>query len=362
MALDIDVMPPSALSSGDLAEWRRLQAENPVLDSPFLSPGWALAVERAQQGERGAVRVAALREAGSPKGFIAARLTGSTAMPAGAPMCDYQGLVAGAMVDLNPRRLVQALGVDRLDFSHMLVDQYAFAPFMRGVAASYVVDLSQGYGAYEAQRRAAGSGLLKDIARRRRKVEREAGPARFTADARCLDSFAALRTWKRNQYRQTGQTDIFETGWAARLLEQLVTEGDGDFGGILFSLHIGDQLAAVQLNLRGVHTIHAWIIAHDPAFERYSPGLILFGEILRWMEGAGYATLDLGAGDYRFKLQMANAQRLVAHGFVGRPSGATLLRAAEYGMRSAAERLPLGAISALPGKAMRRLDILRALR
>jgi hypothetical protein len=50
------------------------------------------------------------------------------------------------------------------------------------------------------------------------------------------------------------------------------------------------------------------------------------------------------------------------HGFVGVPSAASLLREAAYGVRRAAEALPLGAVSALPGKAMRRIDLIRGLR
>lgn len=360
--MDIDVVAPSALSPGQIADWARLQAADPALDSPFLSPGWALAVERAQADRRGAVRVAVLSEAGAARGFFAVRLAGATAMPTGAPMSDYQAVVAEPGVVLNPRRLVHALGVDRLDFSHMLTDQVLFAPHMRGLATAYAIDVRDGYAAYEAERRGAGSGVLKDIDKRRRKVEREVGALRFSADIRCPAAFDALKTWKRGQFRDTRQTDLFETPWAARLFEQLFAGEDPDFGGILFTLHIGERLAAVQFNLRGQHTIHSWIIAHEPALERCSPGLILFSEILRWMEQTRWNVLDLGAGDYRFKLQLANVRRSVAHGFVGRPSPAAFVRAAEYGVRHAAERLPLGAISELPGKAMRRLDILRALR
>lgn len=359
--MDIDVVAPSALSPAQVAAWTRLQAGDPVLDSPFLSPGWALAVEQAQADRRGAVRVAVLNEDGVAKGFFAARLAGATAMPAGAPMNDYQALVAAPGVVLNPRRLVQALDVDRLDFTHMQTDQVLFTPYMRGIATSYIIDLQDGYGAYEAGRRASGSGVLKDIDKRRRKIEREAGVLRFTADARCPAAFEALRTWKRNQYRDTHQTDIFETAWADRLIESLFAD-EGAKLGMLFTLHVGDQLAAVQLNLRGSRTIHAWIIAHEPALERYSPGLVLFGEILRWMDSSPWSIFDLGAGDYGFKQRLSNSRRAVAHGYVGRPSPAAFVRAAEYGVRSAAERLPLGAISELPGKAMRRMDILRALR
>jgi CelD/BcsL family acetyltransferase involved in cellulose biosynthesis len=44
------------------------------------------------------------------------------------------------------------------------------------------------------------------------------------------------------------------------------------------------------------------------------------------------------------------------------PSPALLVRSAAYGVRAAAEALPLGKVSQLPGKAMRRMDQWRGLR
>jgi CelD/BcsL family acetyltransferase involved in cellulose biosynthesis len=360
--LPIDVVAPNALCAADIDAWLAIQAADPSLDSPFLSLAWAQAVERAQAGRRGAVQIAVLRDGGQAVGFLPARIVGAVAMPVGAPMCDYQGLVAAPDVHVEPKRLVEALGVQRLDFSHMLADQAVFAPYARGAVTSYVIDVAGGYGAYEAQRRAAGSGVLKDIDKRRRKVEREVGPIRFQALASCGTAFATLLDWKRKQYLATGQTVIFDAPWTVDLLRELHAMDGGDFGGALFSLHIGDQLAAIQFHLRGARTLHAWIIAHDEAFERYSPGLILFQEILRWMDDTPFTALDLGAGDYRFKQQLANDHRPVAHGFVGRPSAASFVREAQYGVRAAAERLPWPQVSVLPAKAMRRLDLWRGLR
>ena len=46
---------------------------------------------------------------------------------------------------------------------------------------------------------------------------------------------------------------------------------------------------------------------------------------------------------------------------MGLASPAALLREAAYGVRAAMESLPLGKVSELPGKAMRRLDVIRGL-
>ncbi len=120
-------------------------------------------------------------DAGQPAAFLAVRKRGSTAMPVGAPMSDYQALVARDDVRAEPRAMLQALGVSRYDFCHMLAEDPAFQGHARGRDVSWVVEVADGYAAYEAERKAAGVGVLKDIDKKRRKVEREIGPVRFTA-------------------------------------------------------------------------------------------------------------------------------------------------------------------------------------
>ena len=359
--MEFELVRPRELSAARIEHWAALQARDIALDSPYLSPGWARAVETAQ-APADQVRVVVVRRDGRDVGYLAARVGAMTAMPAGAPMCDYQALVAEPGVEVSPRQLVQALGVQRYDFSHWVEGVAPFSACARGRDLSQVVDVSGGYAAYEAERKAAGVGVLKDCDRKRRKAEREAGPVVFTAHSRSEAAFEKLIELKRIQYRATGQTDIFAADWTLRLLRDLFASRDPDFGGMLSTLHVGDRLAAVQMNLRGRHTIHGWIIAHDPEFERYSPGILLFQSILRWMDETPHYRLDLGPGDYRFKRELANAGQWVTHGTAGVPSPALLVRKAAYDVRGVVESLPLGRVRALPGKAMRRMDRLRALR
>lgn len=362
--MKIDVVRPWEMTAFAVERWAALQAADCALETPFLSPHWARAVARAQgpaNGDRG-VRVAVIGGMADPRGFLAARVGPFAAMPAGAPMCDYQGIVTEPGLELDPREIVQALGVGRLDFSHMLEGQPLFAPHAKGAQTSRIIDVSGGYAAYEAERRAAGVSALKDIDKKRRKIEREIGPVTFTAFSRIKSDFDQLIEWKQKAWRDTGQTDLFAAGWPLRLVRQLFGSRDPDFGGVMFTLRVGETLAAAQLNIRGGGTVHSWIIGHDSQFDRYSPGMMLFQDILRWMDDVPYSRLDLGAGDYRFKRELANTQVEVSHGFVGGLSAAAMMREAAYGLRRVAESLPLGQFSELPGKAMRRMDLLRGLR
>ena len=360
--MEVDVLRPQFVPADMLAKWRELQGLERAWDSPFLSPCWPRAVERAQDGVDRGLRVLVLHEKGRPQGFMAVRAGPYTAMPAGAPMSDYEGLVVDPSLEVDPEKLLRALGVQRLDFSHMLASQAAFAPHAKGKLVSWVVDVAKGYGPYAAQLREAGGTALKDLDKKRRKLVRELGEVRFTARSAEKADLERLIELKREQYRATGQTDIFAAGWPLRLVRNLMGVNEPGFSGALFTLHVGDELAAVQFHLMGERTVHPWIVAHTPAFDRYSPGLLLFQDILRWMDKTPYDRLDFGYGDYRFKRELSNYQEPLIHGFIGRPSTATFVRQAAYGVRAAAEALPLGRVSDLPGKAMRRLDLIRGLR
>ena len=360
--MKIDVVPALELPPEVSARWSAAQAAEPRFDSPFLSPQWVSAVARAQGPDSG-VQVAIQHDtAGQPAAFLPVRKRGDIAMPVGAPMSDYQALVTHGGFRPDPRAMLRAMGVSRFDFCHMQAGDPAFRGQGRGESTSWIIDVADGYAAYEAERKAAGIGALKDIDKKRRKAERETGAARFTALSESREDFTQLIAWKRAQLAATGQTDLFKTPWVMRLIEALFEDRDPAFGGGLYTLHLGDELAAAHFHLRGGGTIHGWLIAHDPKFERYSPGLLLFQDILKSLDHSPYRRLDLGAGDYRFKRDLSNHQQMVTFGFLGAPSVSTLARKTAYRVREMAESLPLGRVSALPGKAMRRIDVLRGLR
>lgn len=356
----IDVIAPQDLSVEDVAAWTSLQGDGP-LASPFLSPLWVQTLARVDGPDRRQARIAVLREGADAVGFLPARVSRFTAMAPGAPLCDYQGMIADRRTKADPHAIVAALGVARLDFDKLLADQSAFRPFARGVAVSQVIDLRDGYESYAADRQAAGTDILKDCAKKRRKLEREHGDIVFTAASTSQADFDQLIAWKRAQYALTGQTDIFDAGWPLDVLNALFRSTDPAYRATLFTLHAGGKLIAAHLALCTRSIVHAWFIAHDDAFGRYSPGVVLIADVIRWAAEQDIAEIDLGPGDYRFKLSLANRTRGVVHGFVGRPSAASLVRDAAYRVREVAEALPLGPASALPGKAMRRLDLMRSL-
>lgn len=359
--MQIDVVRPLDLTPAEIDAWRGIQAADPRLASPYLAPEWMLALARSGGPDARAGRVAVIRDGGAAKGFFPVRVGPFTALPAGGPLCDYQAVVASPDAVVQPRALVRALGVQRLDLIHALVDPPTFAGFLQGEGGSYVADLSGGFDAYAAQRKAAGSGMLADTAKKRRKLEKEMGPVRFEPLVATAAEWDRAIDWKRAQYAATRQTDIFAIPWVPAFLRRLREEADARFGARLFTLHAGDRLLATHVALQNGPVLHAWFIAHDEEAGRFSPGVVLMVEMMRWAAERGVTEFDLGPGAYRFKTSLATGERRVGHGYVGRPSTATAGRWAQYRVRRVAEALPLGRLSHLPGKAMRRLDLWRGL-
>ena len=359
--MDIEVVRPAQLCDADAARWaelRRLIGQT----SPFLSPDWVRECARAGGPDQRRARIAILREEGRAVGFVPARVSRFAAQPVGAPMCDYQAATVELGRTFDPREVVRALGVHRLDFDTQLATQAEMIPYERGRAISHVVCLRAGYAEYARNRRAAGSDVLQDCAKKRRKLGRELGEVRFTAASTEVAAFEQLIAWKREKYAETRQTDLFEAAWPFRLLQNLWSAPQGEVRGLLFTLHAGERLLATHYALGDGEALHAWFIAHDEGAAKYSPGMVLIDHILQWADAQGFQEFDLGTGGYRFKHSLANVQREVAFGYVGRPSPATALRAGAYWLRETAERAPLGRASEWPGKAMRRLAIWRGLR
>jgi CelD/BcsL family acetyltransferase involved in cellulose biosynthesis len=358
--MTVEVLRPAELTPDLLGAWREFQSADPDLGSAFLTPEWAQAVERAQGTD--AVRIAVARHEGRAAAFLAVRPGRFTAVAAGAPLSDYQAVIAppGAAVDLQA--MLKALGVARFDFTHAPLSQAALATGVRGRQTSFCVDVGSGWPAYVAELRARKSNLVKDVGNRRRRLEREFGEVVFTPVSHSVEDFDRMLGFKRQQYRDTGQTDVLGRDWSRRLLHDLrATQGER-FGGLFSTLHVGGELAAGHFGLYADGVLSAWFIAHQCDFARHSPGLLVLSEVVRHLAESGdWREVDLGVGDLPFKRRIANRGRELGYGFIGRPSPASAFRGAAYWMRERAEAAPLGRLSYIPGKAMRRWDLIRTL-
>src|SRR5262245_49376614 len=109
----VRAVPFCDLGSSELARWHALQAAAPSVQTPFFAPAFATFVSR----ERRDVRIAVIEDGGKIQGFCAVhKLSPFTAIPLGAPLSLYHGLIADPDLDVSIGELCESLGVGRLDF------------------------------------------------------------------------------------------------------------------------------------------------------------------------------------------------------------------------------------------------------
>jgi CelD/BcsL family acetyltransferase involved in cellulose biosynthesis len=265
-------------------------------------------------------------------------------------------------VEIDPAKLCAALKVGRIDVYAVPPEQALLRGRMSGQNDSFVATLGPGgSAAYLAALKAVRGDTIKKMNRKRAQFDSREGGLNFTVGPATGPAFSQLMNWTRRKCRETGQPPVWETPWVLDALERLCALQDDDCRALLFTDTVGGRLAAVQLLLQSGPVLHTWIIAHDEAFESYSPGVGLTRRVIEWAADNGYREVDLGFGDYRFKRQLTNHVRPLAFGFLGGPSLATAVRRMEYGVRRSLEagRSPL--LQRLPGKAMRRWDTCRGL-
>ena len=89
--------------------------------------------------------------------------------------------------------------------------------------------------------------------------------------------------------------------------------------GLLSVLYADGKPVAAHFGLRSEHVLACWFPAYDPAYARYSPGLVLHLRMARAAAGDGMAYLDLGRGAKEYKESLKTRDLSVSEGWVTRP-------------------------------------------
>jgi CelD/BcsL family acetyltransferase involved in cellulose biosynthesis len=337
----VDVVRPSELGESELSQWRRVQESHPDLASPFLSPCFALAVERA----RPATRVAVLSDASGIVGFFPyeqRRFQAGVALATG--LSDIQALVVPPTADVDLSTVLRACRIRLWEFDHLLGHQ---ARLLDGTAArsaperSPAIVLPDGFEAYERRQRATSSSVFQTTARKRRKLEREHGPVRLVFDDAERSSLAQVLRWKSAQYARTGRRDRFADPRTLRLVHDLRDVHEPAFSAPLTVLLAGDAVVAGHLGLRSASTLAWWFPVYSPDFSPYSPGLVLLLELARAMAAEGLSILDLGKGDEPYKERLSNHEIPLLRGAVASRRAVLAVHTARRWPRERALRLVL---------------------
>ncbi len=311
----ISVVRPSELGPGEIAAWHSMQRLTSSLANPFLSPEFATAVDRFRSN----ARVAVLTDGPEIVGFFPfeRRRLGAGA-PIGAGLNDCQGVIHKPGVEWEPQDLLRACKLSMWQFDHLAEGQRPFAQHTVGVSPSPVIDLTDGFAAYQDKLRVKSPQFCKDIARKARKLEREVGELRFAVDSREHAELRVLMRWKSDQYHRNGWVDVFDRPWIVDMIDYLFSTRSDHFGGLLSVLYAGQAPVAAHFGLRSGHVLAHWYPAYDQRFGKHSPGLIQHLRMAAETAAHGVRVIDMGTGIERYKQTLKSHDIFVSDGIVTR--------------------------------------------
>ncbi|MEV5320050.1 GNAT family N-acetyltransferase [Streptomyces sp. NPDC052687] len=318
--MDISVYRPGELTAADRAAWTALQAKAhlhgaPQLANPFLSPEFALAVGRYRRG----VRIAVVREGGEPAAFLPfQRSAAGVGRAVGLGLSDAQGVVHRPGFTWDAGRLLRACGLAVWEFDHLVDGQRPFEAGISGTFPSPVMDVDQGYDTYLAGLRERSPKFTRTTLAKERKLDRDTGGLRYVHDERDPAALRTLMEWKSAQYRRTGRSDRFAQDWITDLVRHLFHTRTDRFAGNLSVLYADGRPVAAHFGLRSERVLACWFPAYDPAFAKYSPGLILHLRMAEAAAADGIAYLDLGRGRKEYKESLKTRDIRVSEGWVTR--------------------------------------------
>ncbi|MEU8826343.1 GNAT family N-acetyltransferase [Streptomyces sp. NPDC048636] len=318
--MEIGVYRPGELTAADREVWTAMQSEAhllgaPELANPFLAPEFTLAVGRCRRG----VRIAVVREEGEPVAFFPFQRTRlGVGRAIGLGLSDAQGLVHRPGFPWDARELLRACGLSVWEFDHLVEGQKPFAAQARGSFPSPVIDVDRGYPAYLAQLRSRSPKFTRSTLAKERKLGRDVGDVAYVHDERDPAVLRTLIGWKSAQYRRTGRSDRFAHPWIVRLVHQLFHTRRASFEGLLSVLYAGGRPVAAHFGLRSERVFACWFPAYDPAYAKFSPGLVLHLRMAEGAAGQGVAYLDLGRGEKEYKDSLKTRDLSVSEGWVAR--------------------------------------------
>jgi len=268
--MEVVLRTPEMLSQEERDAWRVFQSGDAALGSPYFSLDFLDAVARVRKD----VRVACMRDAGGPAAFLPLHCNGfGHARPLAGPLGDHHGLILrpGARIDLAD--VLRRAGAGVYDFHGALGSQAAFRRCALETDGSWVIDLARGYDAFIETRAGVEPKAFRNIRSRQRKIEAEGSVFRLHDHRPGV--FETALAWKSAQYRASRHFDVFSVDWTKNLLRTLVDAPAPGCAGIVSSLEIGGELAAVHVGMRSDTVLHYWFPVYDPKHARFGPGLAL---------------------------------------------------------------------------------------
>ncbi|WP_405802029.1 GNAT family N-acetyltransferase [Streptomyces sp. NBC_01506] len=317
-------MRPGELDAGHVERWRELRALSGAPANPFMEPEFTRAVGRVRPG----ARVAVVEGRGGTVGFFPyERGPLGQGRAIGFGVSDSQGPVLNPEHTLTAGELLRACSLASWEFDNLEAGQTLFTPYATQEFDSPVIDIGQGYEAYETALRAGSPKFFRTTTAKERRLARQVGEVRFVFDERDPAALRTLMEWKSAQYRRTGRRDRFAKEWISTLVRELAAgrtpgrtpDHAPGCSGVLSVLYVADRPVAAHFGLRSRTVLSCWFPAYDTGFAKYSPGLILHLRMAEAAAGAGIVLLDLGRGAAEYKDALKTGNLRVYEGASVRP-------------------------------------------
>lgn len=226
---------------------------------------------------------------------------------------DFSDALAEAPVETLLRRVGRVIGVDAIELTHLpRVCCGADNPFVTQDAAecpspTFILPLSPDFEAVSQARRSNKS--LQQLRRKRKKLEAEAGPARFArasdeAEAsRVVDAAIRHRAARRIA---SGVPSFFDAAGGEAFIRETAARGVGCETGCssLMNAHYleaGGRIVATYFGASHAGFYSCYVNSFDGDFDVFSPGDILLHDLIEAMCAKGLTALDLGVGQERYK-------------------------------------------------------------
>jgi CelD/BcsL family acetyltransferase involved in cellulose biosynthesis len=319
----METVTPAELSPDELDLWAAFVAADPRYASPYFHPRFTQIAGEVAPG----AAVSILHRRGRVVGFFPHQRRGGAAQPIGAPLNDYHAVICEPGLDIPLEALPDLIGAASLG----VTGWSGPGAEGEGVIARRTLqaDLSDGWAAYDAGRRADWHKYFKDKDRARRSLERDHGAVVARIDGRDPDLLERLIALKSDQYRRSRLHDIFACGWTADLLRALLADTSVEgFGARLAVLEAGGEPIAFEYGLHAGAHYHFWLPAYEASVARYSPGILLSLETMRQGAAEGFRVFDYGFEGEPYKKYFCNRSQTVLEGVAHRRGFAGAMAAA----------------------------------
>lgn len=309
--LQIETVAMRDLSDQDREQWLSLRASESALESPYHHPDYHRLVDEHQ----GDVKLTIARHDGALQAVLPWQ-GGRFARPSGAPLSDYQSVIAPNANTPDVSDLLRGQSVGAFHYSAMP------APASDDAVETARMEITTAE-TWRGERDGSYRRHLKSTRRRMRKAGEDIGEPRIVTQSRDVDAYQALMRWKRDKFQDTGKFDVLANAGTSGLLRALwERDPTSDLRADVHVLYFGDRIAAADLGLTDGKVFHSWIVGYDPELMSYAPGIQLLEGLIDECETLGYTVLDLGSGTDGYKRHYASHPRHVRAGVVTVPSAA----------------------------------------